>query len=139
MLYSCSCVSAVAVATFKLNSALYSTALRPTPSIHRFLKNQILLYQTLKIMVLQLSVGLSVCFGPDPHQLHFEVESGVRRDHSTSSAGAIAELRRNNEFSLPAHLHIGQETLVPSCEGSVKHIVINGNLVAILMGKIYLK
>src|ERR1700686_5595464 len=59
------------------------------------------------------ATGLESAVSAEAEQLHLEDQRGVGRDDPTCALGAVAQLGRNGELALAAHLH-GRDAFAPA-------------------------
>src|SRR5438552_1481794 len=71
------------------------------------------LISALSRMLLSGDLGASDILSTDLQQLDLEDEGRVGRDGAREALGAVAQVRRDRELALAAHLH-AQDALVPA-------------------------
>jgi hypothetical protein len=60
-------------------------------------------FMLLRISLFYLSLVSSLP-GSEAHQLDFEIQNGIRGDHSSGTSGSVADVSRDDDISLAAHL-----------------------------------
>ena len=57
----------------------------------------------LRMSLFYLSL-VSALPGSEAHELDFEIQNGIRGDHSSGTSGSVADVSRDDDISLAAHL-----------------------------------